>query len=177
MILLLCSTMYACSLVAKWYIWCFKSVLFVGVVAIINPSVLCQLGCCCGFVGVWRYTHILCLASMDVNLCVVVDHCSPIVNFVVAVCIGESVAWAVSSGCHGLPLMFSILYVVGVVYIKYIVVHVRWGLLASHVVSLDSCYVWWCNLICGCGHHKSWSDCRDFSVGHEMMIDSLSWQL
>ena len=65
------------------------SVLFVGVVPMINPSVLCilcELGCCCGFVGVWRYTHLFWLASIHVNLCVVVGGSSPTVNFVVAFC-------------------------------------------------------------------------------------------
>ena len=64
------------------------SVLFVGVVSMINPCVLCilcQLGYC-GFVGTWRYTNVLWLASVDVNLCVVVCGCSPIINFVVAFC-------------------------------------------------------------------------------------------
>ena len=62
-----------------------------------------------------------------------------------------------SYGCNGLPVdVFNILLcLLGVVPTKYLVVHVIWGLLASHVVAIVFDVI---NLFCvlndGCGHHK-----------------------
>ena len=96
------------------------------------------VGVFCGFVGV---SEDICVSpSVNVNLCVVVCGCGPIINFVVAICCMYCIAVChvcheVCPGCHGLPLMFSIFCFVSVVHV---VVH---GLLAFYVVDLVSGYV------------------------------------
>ena len=67
-----------------------SALLFVGVVPMINLDIfcsmhLCKLGCCC-FVSVSVDIRVLWLPIVDINLCVVVCGCSPIINFVIAFC-------------------------------------------------------------------------------------------
>ena len=100
------------------------SLLFVGVVPMINPNHFCfmyfvPVGVLCFFRRVWQYSPVLWLTNVDVNLCVLVCGCSPFINIVIAFC---CVYWFVMcwrvcgmrlfSGCFGLPLMFSIFCVV-----------------------------------------------------------------